>query len=32
MIGPLDVLRREIEDIEAGEMLVPGVQHYDMEL
>ena len=32
MIGPLDILRREIEGIEAGEMLVPGEQHYEMEL
>ena len=32
MIGPLDILRREIEAIEAGEALTPGVQHYEMEL
>ncbi len=32
MIGPLDILRREIEAIEAGETLTPGLQHYEMEL
>jgi phenylpropionate dioxygenase-like ring-hydroxylating dioxygenase large terminal subunit len=32
MIGPLDILRREIEMIEAGKTLTPGVQHYEMEI
>ncbi|MEL6170278.1 MAG: Rieske (2Fe-2S) protein [Pseudomonadota bacterium] len=32
MIGPLDVLRREIEAIEAGERLEPGRRTYEMEL
>ncbi|WP_170328414.1 Rieske 2Fe-2S domain-containing protein [Ruegeria arenilitoris] len=32
MIGPLDILRREIELIEAGQTLTPGVQHYEMEI
>ena len=32
MIGPLDILRREIEKIEAGQPLTEETRHYELEL
>lgn len=32
MIGPLDILREDIERIETGQALTPGVRHYEMDL